>query len=41
MIALTDGNGHFSVLGAKGKVGRKQQKSLRLSLSFSCPSVDP
>lgn len=39
MIALTDGNRHFSLLGANGKVGRKQQKSLCLSLCFFYPSV--
>lgn len=40
MIALTDGSGHFSLSGANGKVGRKQQKSLCLSFSFFYPSVD-
>lgn len=34
VIALTDGNGHFSLLSANGKLGRKQQKSLCLSLCF-------
>lgn len=40
VIALTDGNGHFSLLSANGKLGRKSKNPFVCPFVFFYPSVD-